>query len=295
MALVRCPIHGLNFNDDNPRGCPACAAERKGRASQAALMQDLVKATKKADGVPDTPKKPNGPAWWAKIKNGVPSYDQRKVVQIGSGIIVALIVVMIWMSQPKFVEQVFPPDYDESAARTFPVNTGQEVSVVFAILGTQVPSAHPSSRSVERYEYGSSLFVDGINGSVYSIHLGVPNRTWRGLRVGAPQTEVEGMLALLARPAEGGDASVTPTRRGKYDTYENQDAVPTKTMTAEVRPPNGCFDAVVELQPRTLGLLIDGNDRYPVVAIGDDGINWVATSISIIDRARNGPIADRAC
>jgi len=30
MALIRCPKHGVPFNDDNPRGCPACALEKEG-------------------------------------------------------------------------------------------------------------------------------------------------------------------------------------------------------------------------------------------------------------------------
>lgn len=295
MPLTRCPIHGLNFNADNPRGCPACAAERKGRASQAALMQDLVKATKKAEGLPVTPPKAREASWWSKIRNGVPSYDQRKVVRVGIGVIAVLVAVVFWTSQPKFVEQRFPPDFDASNTRTFPVNTGQDISVVFAILGTRVPSAHPNSRSVERYEYGTGLYVDALSGLVYSIHLGVPNRTWRGLRVGAPEMEVEGNLALLAQPTAGGEGAGSPTLRGKYQTFGSVDGIPQKTLTAEVRPPNGCYDVTVELQPRMLGLLLDGSNRYSVVGIGDGSMDWVATRLSIVDRARTGPIADRAC
>src|SRR5262249_58433835 len=43
MALVRCPIHKIPYNDENPRGCPACALEKEG-GGEAQVMQELARA-----------------------------------------------------------------------------------------------------------------------------------------------------------------------------------------------------------------------------------------------------------
>ena len=43
MAVVRCPIHRIPYNDSNPRGCPACAQEKEGGAAD--VMQELARAS----------------------------------------------------------------------------------------------------------------------------------------------------------------------------------------------------------------------------------------------------------
>src|SRR5690349_8080470 len=49
MPLVRCPIHNIPYNSDNPRGCPACAREREGATSTVA--QELARVSRATRGV----------------------------------------------------------------------------------------------------------------------------------------------------------------------------------------------------------------------------------------------------
>jgi len=86
--------------------------------------------------------------------------------------------------------------------RPFPVAPNDPIAVVFSAVGPQRSQPNPTSPMLERYSYGTDLFVDGLNGMVYAITLAVPNRNWRGLRVGMSQTNAEGMLAMLGPPRE---------------------------------------------------------------------------------------------
>ena len=45
MTLVRCPIHKIPYNDENPRGCPACAREREGGGQDSSVMKELARAS----------------------------------------------------------------------------------------------------------------------------------------------------------------------------------------------------------------------------------------------------------
>ena len=45
MALVRCPKHQIPYNDENPRGCPACAAETE-EGGQASIMKELARRSR---------------------------------------------------------------------------------------------------------------------------------------------------------------------------------------------------------------------------------------------------------
>jgi hypothetical protein len=56
-----------------------------------------------------------------------------------------------------------------------------------------------------------------------------------------------------------------------------------------VRPPNGCFDAFVELQPRAAGVLVRGGNRYAVIGRGNVALDWAATLVRIVDRSVVGP------
>ena len=42
MPLVRCPTHKIPYNDENPRGCPACAREKEGAAQVSVAQPCLV-------------------------------------------------------------------------------------------------------------------------------------------------------------------------------------------------------------------------------------------------------------
>ncbi|HEY2824879.1 MAG TPA: hypothetical protein VGI83_04970, partial [Gemmatimonadales bacterium] len=62
MPLVRCPIHNIPYNSDNPRGCPACAREKEG--ASASVMQELARVSRATRGVtePVLPPEPAPPA-----------------------------------------------------------------------------------------------------------------------------------------------------------------------------------------------------------------------------------------
>ena len=73
--------------------------------------------------------------------------------------------------------------------------------------------------------------------------------------------------------------------------YPSLDERPVRTLRAEVRPPNGCLDVLVDLQPRAIGVLLDGDDRYAVVGRGEPTLDWVVTRIRVVSRAIRGPYA----
>ena len=64
---------------------------------------------------------------------------------------------------------------------------------------------------------------------------------------------------------------------------------------AEVRPPNGCYDVVVDIQPRAAGLLVDRDRRYAVIGPPAAQFEWVATRVRVINRAVAGPAGSAAC
>jgi hypothetical protein len=62
-----------------------------------------------------------------------------------------------------------------------------------------------------------------------------------------------------------------------------------------VRPPNGCFDAIVDIQPRAAGIVIQGEREF--AAIGPPGAqpDWVATRVTVVNRQMAGPLGAAAC
>lgn len=296
MALVRCPTHGLRYNDENPRGCPACDQEHMGRASRVSLMQELAKAASKREK-PEVaaPAAERRPRPWDRWLSSVPRFDQRRVVAAGSGAIVVLLGLLLWLTRSRFVEMPHPAAVAADEVRPLPLNVRAPVPTIFAILGTANPQPHPTAPEVERYSYGTGLYVDALNGFVYSISIGVGNRSWRGLRVGIPEREAEGSLALLGAPVRGQPIGPDAELRSGYLVYPSAEQRPTRSLGAEVRPPNGCFDVNVQLQPRGIGLLIDGDARYSVAAREGEPITWVVTRIQVVDRSRRGPLDTRVC
>lgn len=292
MALVRCPTHHLTYNDENPRGCPACAAEKRGRKSQAAMMRDLARVSRRDQPQPELDE---GPSILDRLRWRIPALNRRRYVQYGVGTIVVLALATLLLARPRFVAQNFPAVMEARSARPLPLRPRQRLSTLFAILGTRPPTPHPTDRQVERYPYGSRLYVDAVNGFIYSITIGVPSRTWQGLRVGASQRETEGNLALLGTPKLGGPPPPAPKLDRGYLVYSSLNNVPTRTLTAEVRPPNGCYDVVVEIGPQVVGLLSSAGTRKAVVATETGRVRWVARQIQVIDRSRNGPLGRRAC
>lgn len=318
MALVRCPTHKIPYNDENPRGCPACAREKAG-GGEAVIMRELARATKrreerdgagtiKRDGAPVLDRTPPGGPTPVTAQPRTPVVETSRIMEflwqlgrprtilVGAALVAVLGLFVLFTSGPQFVAQPHPVPY-QGEVRPLPIEPNTPVTTVFAMLGTQPPEAHPTAPSLARYSYGSDLVVDALNGRVYALTFRVPNRTWAGLRIGMSPQNAQGALALLANPEEDGvQAGSPPITREGYTVYDSLDARPVQTLRAAVRPPNGCYDVIVELRPRVTGILVDGDARYAVIGPVGTQADWTVTQIQVVSRAVRGPYApQQAC
>jgi hypothetical protein len=99
-----------------------------------------------------------------------------------------------------------------------------------------------------------------------------------------------GALALLGTPSELATAArPQPQEMSGYWVYPSLDERPRRTLQVSVRPPNGCFDIQLEMQPQAYGTLDDGERRYAVVAIDSPELTWVVTQIRVVSRSLQGP------
>jgi hypothetical protein len=309
MALIRCPKHGIPYNEDNPRGCPACALEKEG-GEQAQVMRELARASQvvkqppgaNAAPLPEpvytvpvtTPPRPpvTEPGLLERLQE---TARRRPIATVGVPLSVIHLGLLLFRPGATFIQQPSPVPY-HGEVLPLPIEPGVTLSAVFAILGVQPPQPSPEGPLLERYSYGTDLNIDALNGAVYAIALLVPNRSWHGLRVGIPQQEVEGALALLG-PPQPAAPPVDPRAdilRG-FLVYPSLDARPTRSLKAEVRPPNGCYDVVVTIQPRALGILVTGDRRYAVIGPPKTQLDWVATRVQVVNRAMAGPLGPAAC
>ncbi|HWP39042.1 MAG TPA: hypothetical protein VNL18_15955 [Gemmatimonadales bacterium] len=315
MPLVRCDKHGIPYNSDNPRGCPACAQEKEG-GDRAQIMRELARASqagrrssaqtvraleeaaeqlagRMAEPVTTQPRAPVAePAWLDRLRD----FARRQPVQaVGIPLIVVLLLAIVFRSGPSFVAQPSPPPV-EAEARPLAIEPGTAISTVFTVLGVQPPRAHPEARTLERYQYGTDLTVDALNGAVYALTLDVPSMSWRGLRVGTPERTAEGTLALLGIATE--PAPPTAPRAdtiGGYVVYPSLDGRPLRRLRVEVRPPNGCFDVLVDIRPRAVGFVQRGERSYAAVGPTKALPERVVTRVMVVNRAVAGPFGESVC
>ena len=333
MALVRCDKHNIPYNEANPRGCPACAQEAEG--SDASVMQELARVSrtirkpdidKPSAPVPPPPKEPTTPKapqrdqtlsemfaganvrrtpapmsvpvepTWSSARTIKEQIGASKVLAWGIPAAVVMIGFLFFSSGPNFVVEPHPADFT-GTPRPLPVEPGFPIEAVFSALGTQPPQPNPDSPRVERYSYGEGLAVDAFNGAIYALTYSLPNRSWRGILIGATEQRIRGALTLLGTISESGTRNrPAPRTRDGYLTYPSVDDRPAVQLQIQVRPPNGCFDVIVDMSPKILGLLIDGDARYAVVAQGNAPQEWVSSRVRVINRAIAGPYArGRAC
>jgi hypothetical protein len=323
MALVRCPIHKIPYNDENPRGCPACAREKEG-GDQSRVMQELAKATRSSQRVqspaapqPRAPEKELAPGeLWrqslAQAKAPIVIEPPEVEDELGSGplgwlgdrrrkltigwITIGVLAILVWISSgPGYVDAPSPPELTVEP-RPLTVEPFAPITTVFSVLGPQPPEAVPDAPQLARHSYGSGLTIDALNRRVYAITLEVGSRSWNGLRVGMSERAVEGTLALLGSVQRGQPATRSLEEVGGYSVYPSLDDRPRRTLLVEVRPPNGCYDVTVDLQPQATGILRSGGRRYAVVGQGSNPpLTWVATRIRITTRRVSGPYAGVAC
>jgi hypothetical protein len=316
MALIKCTKHGIPYNDDNPRGCPACATAKEGGGG---VMQELARASQTttkppldAEKVKAAPKQ-SKPAQrretldelfrgtaatiseeaagvetlGSRFQGLIDKAGDKKVLKFGLPLLVALIAFSWFTNTADYVIQPSPAVV--ASPLPFPVEPGTPVEVLFAVLGVQAPQQHPTDRRLARFQYGSDLTVDALNGFVYSITFEVSNRVWQGISVGMSAESALGALALLGDPAETGDRNPpAPEQVGIYQVYNSLEERPFRQFQAAVRPPNGCLDVVVDVRYQAQGVLIDGDDRWIVVGLRAETPTWVATKLVVTDRSVTG-------
>ena len=328
MALVRCPVHKIPYNDENPRGCPACARENEG-ADQLGVMQELAKATRSSQAIPapapplDSPDKQAlqpekelaaGALWRQSLAQAPAPFvfespevttdreprfgwlaEGRRKLTVGWIVIAVLAIAVFLGARPQYIEAPHPPVLVVEP-RALTVEPFTPITNVFSLLGTQPPQAVTGAQQLARYAYGSGLTVDALNRRVYAITLEVGSRSWKGLRIGESERTIEGTLALLGT-VEHTEASTRPPEEiGGYSVYPSLEERPRRTLLVEVRPPNGCYDVTVDLQPQATGILRSGDQRYAVVGDGAGApLIWVATRIRITTRRVSGPYAAVGC
>jgi hypothetical protein len=306
MAVVRCPKHELPYNEDNPRGCPACAADESGESySSASAAWTRSGPGPEPGGLErlETPV-PGSDSLVRSIEDqlnvatdrlldpfrrtGRWIKDQAKarpgwttvVVLVG---IILMITLVRRIGGPDFVAQPSPPA-PTGEVLPLAVEPGQPLGVMFSILGTREARPHPVESRLERYVFTLDLTADGFNGQVHALTIRTPDRSWRGLRVGMPSADGEGTLSMLGRFTSRDDGRGEPQVKDGYLIFPSRVTLPVRTITAEMRPPNGCLDVTVEFQPAISGELVDGGLRQPVVGMEGDELAWVVTGINVVSR-----------
>jgi hypothetical protein len=190
---------------------------------------------------------------------------------------------MVWAVVPRFSEQLDPPPLTADA-RPIPFSVNVPMTTVFSLLGTRPPGVHPADRRLARYIYGPDLTVDEYNGQIYAITLQTSTYAWGGLRVGMDETSTRGQLALVGDIKDAFTRVATPQTVGGYSVYRSRDMRPERSLSAQVRPPNGCFDVTVRLSPLILGTVTKGSNSYVAVARTGQPEAWMVAEIRIISQ-----------
>ncbi len=233
---------------------------------------------------------------------GVPEYRPtlgdrftggRRIVAIGAVVAALLVAVLYFTTRPRIIDQPHPVEADPASVLPLPLDPGAPITTAFALLGSQVPEPHPDDARLTRYAFGTDLQVDALNQIVYAITFSVPNRSWQGLRVGIPEQSARGGLALLGTPREVTQGSpADPEFVRGLAVFPSLDERPVRTLRAQVRPPNGCIDVLVDLQPRAIGVLLHDDQRWAVIGDGADvSLEWVVTRVRVVSRSIRGPYA----
>jgi len=313
MAVVRCPTHNVPYNDENPRGCPACWQEKIGD-DPAQLMRELARASKAIprveilpppteDELPPMHRLATG-AWPGPVTQPprVPTPEPTQLERlwrflrvhlaavVGTGLVVAGAVLTWVITRPTFEPALLPP-IPTSDARPFPVAPNTPIIGAFALVGPRTPEVNPDGPSLARYDFGEGTLVDALNGVVYAVTLELPDRSWEGNRVGMEETRARGTLALLGALTEEEPAASAPFPLGGYLAYRRLTDLPRRHLTAAVRPPNGCYDVQVEVAPRVIGTATRADESFVAVARRGGTTTWVVHRVRVVSRALRGPYA----
>jgi hypothetical protein len=313
MAVVRCPVHNVPYNEENPRGCPACWQDRIG-SDPAGLMKELARASQaiprveilplpSEDELPPLERLRTG-AWPAPVTPPprVPTPEPTRLEQIAtflrvhavaaaSVVLVAVVAALMWyVSRPTFAPALVPPALTEEAL-PFPVTPNTPILGAFALLGPRAPGVHPESPPLARYDFGDGAVVDVFNGVVYAVTLTSPRRSWEGNRVGMAETRAQGGLALLGPVTAEEPAAAAPFPFGRYLAYRGMADLPRRWLTAAVRPPNGCYDVQLRIAPQVIGTATRGEETFLAVSRRGGVMSWVVHEVRVVSRAIAGPYA----
>jgi hypothetical protein len=313
MPVVRCPVHDVPYNDENPRGCPACWQDKIGK-DPAGLMKELARASQAIprveilppptdDELPPMERLRTG-AWPTPVTQPprLPTPEPTRLERFTRGLhthavavtsvgLVAVAAVLMWyVSRPTFTSTLQPPALSGEAL-PFPVVPNTPVLGAFALLGPQVATVHPESPSLARYDFGDGTLVDTFNGVVYAVTLTSPRRSWQGNRVGVDQTRARGGLALLGPVTEDEPAAAAPFPFGGYLAFRGLADLPRHRLTAEVRPPNGCYDVQLVTAPQVIGTATRGGETFLAVSRRGGTLAWVVHEVRVVSRAIRGPYA----
>jgi hypothetical protein len=314
MPVIRCPRHDIPYNDENPRGCPACALEREGEAEAARLMRDLARASRGTPAVEVLPPEPEPDgvvepyADWQPVTRPPrlptappPPFGrvlrllrENRLAVLGAAAGVLGLVLTYLLTRPAFVEQFIPP-LVAGEARPFPVEPNVPVVAAFALLGSVSPQTSPDAPALARYDFGGGALMDALNGVVYAVTLETPERTWHGHRVGLGEQPARGALALEGAIIEQEPLDASPFPFGGFLTYRSRETMPRRVLTTEVRPPNGCYDVTVSIAPQIIGTASRGEHQFVAVARRGDPILWVVQRVRVVSRAVDGPWGSMAC
>lgn len=309
MALVRCSKHNIPYNDANPRGCPACWQEREG-SEETRLMRELARASRGVPQLEILPPEPEDESEvieveWPETVTRPPRLPTRPLTRIerlwrfavenraaaGGILALTIIVVLLWIiTRPTFTERNDPPIL-QTEARPFPVDPTGVIDAVFAVFGVRTPSVNPESPTLARYEIEPGVYVDALNSAVYAITLQSVDRSWNGIRVGLAEQAARGRLALLGAVQEPRAAMPAPFPVGSYLVYPGEASRPRRTLVAEIRPPNGCYDVQLDIGPRIIGDVLRGDETFVAVARRGAGMEWVSVQVRIVNRSVAGPYA----
>lgn len=311
MAVIRCPTHDIPYNEENPRGCPACWQQRLG-SDPANVMRELARAsraiphveilappteeevpTQRLSGVwpPPVTQPPRLPTPEPTRLERLGAFIRAHLAAVAMGAIVLVAAALIYViTRPTFGPAMIPPPL-AGDARPFPVVPHTSILGVFTLLGPRTPQVHPDDGRLARYDFGDGAVVDVFNGEVYAVTLTSGARAWEGLRVGTPDLQARGRLALLGPVREDEPVPVAPFPFGGYLAFRGMADLPRRMLTAEVRPPNGCHDVQVEIAPQVIGTATRGEDTYLAVGRRGGAMSWVVHRVRVVSRAVRGPYA----
>ena len=176
MTLVRCPTHGIPFNDQESARVPSVCAgtsgswqpshhdEGAGRGQPTRRRTGPRRGTRRTRFPRTGPGIPREHARHSRQHHEVRATDHRRLTNRA----------VLFVTAP--FHRATGSSRFYGSPQPLAIMPGQPVSIVQAVLGVQQPTVHPQGAATvaHRYSYGTNLIIDDVNGFVYSLQIGVP-------------------------------------------------------------------------------------------------------------------------